>query len=109
MSERPPTTVLLPTTEWTDACAEVAEQLLAGDELLVVCDTEADPVADHPLPRRTSLVVAGDPDGCSGKANAIATGMQRAATDRASGRTTTSTTRQTGSTPSTPTTSVTAR
>ncbi len=82
MRERPPTTVLLPTTEWTDACTEVADQLRAGDELLVVCDAGTDPVAGHSLPERTSLVVAGDPRGCSGKANAVAAGMERAANDR---------------------------
>jgi len=82
MSERPPTTVVLPTVEWTDACDDVAGQLRAGDELLIVCDAETDPVAGRSLPPRTSLVVAGEPRGCSGKANAVAAGMERASNDR---------------------------
>ena len=82
MSERPATTVILPTVEWTDACSEVAGQLQAGDELLIVCDAGTDPVAGRSLPQRTSLVVAGEPRGCSGKANAVAAGMERATNDR---------------------------
>ncbi|WP_353634058.1 glycosyltransferase [Halobacterium sp. NMX12-1] len=80
----PPTTVLLPTVEWTDACEEVASQLRPEDELLVVCDTEADPVAERAgdLPEQTALVFAGEPEACSGKANAIAAGMEAAAHDR---------------------------
>ncbi|GAA0266941.1 glycosyltransferase [Halobacterium noricense] len=80
----PPTSVLLPTVEWTPACDEVAAQLGPDDELLVVCDTEADPVADRAgdLPEQTDLVFAGEPEGCSGKANAIAAGMEAAAHDR---------------------------
>ena len=37
--------VLLPTVEWGPACEQVAAQLDSGDELLVVCDTDSDPVA----------------------------------------------------------------
>jgi len=56
----------------------------AGDELLVVCDRPDDPVADRrgELPPRVRLVVAGEPEGCSGKANAIAAGMAAAVHDR---------------------------
>ncbi|MGB9965346.1 glycosyltransferase [Halobacterium hubeiense] len=80
----PPTSVLLPTVEWTPACDDVAAQLGPEDELLVVCDSPADPVADRAgdLPERVDLVVAGEPEGCSGKANAIAAGMDAAAHDR---------------------------
>ena len=83
MSERLPTSILLPTTKWTDACAELADQLEDGDELLVIHDGEDDPVTeqgDHPEGVR--LVAAGEPAGCSGKANAIAAGMEAARHDR---------------------------
>lgn len=92
-----PVSVILPTVRWTDACEEVAAQLrdpetfgassggeATGDELLVVCDRPDDPVADRrdELPPRVRLVVAGEPEGCSGKANAIAAGMAAAVHDR---------------------------
>jgi hypothetical protein len=104
-----PVSVLLPTVRWTDACDEVAAQLRgseafrgegeggegdddrdadgadpAADELLVVCDSPDDPVADRrgDLPPRVRIVIAGEPEGCSGKANAIAAGMEAAANDR---------------------------
>ena len=78
-----PTSVLLPTTEWTPACREVADQLGPADELLVVADDAADPVAGRDdLPRGVEVVLAGEPTGCSGKANAIAAGMEAAAHDR---------------------------
>ncbi|WP_049971096.1 glycosyltransferase [Haladaptatus cibarius] len=83
MSDRPPTSVLLPTTRWTDACAELAAQLGDSDELLIIHDDEDDPVIeqeDHPEGVR--FVVAGEPEGCSGKANAIAAGMKAARHDR---------------------------
>jgi glycosyltransferase involved in cell wall biosynthesis len=81
--ERPPTTVILPTVEWTAACGDVAAQLRPDDELLVVCDAADDPVAERSdLPAGVDVVVAGDPDGCSGKANAIDAGMERASNDR---------------------------
>ena len=114
---RPPTSVLLPTVRWTEACSEVAAQLGEGDELLVVCDTDDDPVAERRgggvgregdagedvereggasegvrreddageadgLPDGVRVVVAGEPEGCSGKANAIAAGMEAAGHDR---------------------------
>jgi len=78
-----PTTVLLPTTRWTSACDEVAGQLGPADELLVICDGVDDPVADRDeFPAGVEVVVAGDPSGCSGKANAIDAGMERASNDR---------------------------
>ncbi|MFO8116115.1 MAG: glycosyltransferase [Halorubrum sp.] len=132
-SERPhpPTSVLLPTVRWTEACSEVAAQLGDGDELLVICDTDDDPVAERrdggggaaddggtnggaaddggtnggaaddgganggaaddgganggaadALPDGVRLVLAGEPEGCSGKANAIAAGTEAAGGDR---------------------------
>jgi hypothetical protein len=83
MPSREPTSVLLPTVAWTEACDQVAAQLGPDDELLVIHDTDDDPVADRvPLPEGVRLVAAGDPVGCSGKANAIAVGMETARHDR---------------------------
>jgi len=82
--DHPPTSVLLPTVRWADACDEVAGQLGERDELLVICDTPDDPVADRrgTTPDGVRIVLAGEPEGCSGKANAIAAGMEAAAHDR---------------------------
>ncbi|MFD1640429.1 glycosyltransferase [Halohasta litorea] len=80
----PPTSVILPTVRPTDVVDEIATQLAAEDELLVVCDTESDPIAGtvDSLPEEVRLVVAGEPEGCSGKANAIAAGMAAADNER---------------------------
>lgn len=82
--ETPPTTIILPTTRWTTACEEVTDQLGPTDELLIVCDDDSDPVAGraNDLPGGVRLVFAGEPEGCSGKANAIATGMHASRNDR---------------------------
>jgi hypothetical protein len=82
--DRPPTSVLLPTVRWTDACDEVAAQLGERDELLVICDAPDDPVADRrgATPAGVRILRAGEPEGCSGKANAIAAGMAAADHDR---------------------------
>ncbi len=83
MATGPPTSVLLPTTQWTDACTQLADQLGGSDELLVIHDDESDPVAEREtVPDGVRLIAAGEPDGCSGKANAIATGMAAARHDR---------------------------
>ena len=83
MTDRPPVSVILPTTRWTDACTELAAQLEDGDELLVVHDVAADPVTERDvLVEGVRLVPAGEPAGCSGKANAIGTGMEAARHDR---------------------------
>ncbi|MDB2239425.1 hypothetical protein PM026_16850, partial [Halorubrum ezzemoulense] len=74
-----PTSILLPTVSWTPACGDVAAQLGSEDELLIIHDTEDDPVTDRErFPENVRLVPAGDPVGCSGKANAIAAGMEAA-------------------------------
>lgn len=80
----PPISVLLPTVRWTDACEAVAGQLGERDELLVICDTGDDPVAERrgTTPDGVRIVLAGEPEGCSGKANAIAVGMEAAERDR---------------------------
>ncbi|MFH5801769.1 glycosyltransferase family 2 protein [Haladaptatus sp. CMAA 1911] len=83
MSDHPPTSVLLPTTRWTDACAQLAAQLGDSDELLIIHDNGDDPVTErenHPTGVR--FVAAGKPEGCSGKANAIAAGMEAACHNR---------------------------
>jgi len=79
-----PTTIILPTVRQTDVVGQLADQLAPGDELLVVCDCETDPIAREAdsFPPGVRLVVAGDPVGCSGKANAIAAAMETARTDR---------------------------
>lgn len=79
-----PATVILPTMGWNNACEEVAEQLRPTDELLVVCDRAIESVVERvdDYPDNVRLVVAGEPEGCSGKANAIAAGMEAAETDR---------------------------
>ncbi|WP_245810721.1 glycosyltransferase [Halorubrum halodurans] len=84
MTDPPPTSVLLPTVRWTDACAEVAAMLRADDELLVIADDADDPVADRrgETDDGVRVVLAGEPEGCSGKANAIAAGMETARHDR---------------------------
>lgn len=84
MSSHPPTSVLLPTVSPTPVIEEVAAQLGPSDELLIVCDADSDPIADRAaaLPEGVRVVVAGEPEGCSGKANAIAAGMEAAKHDR---------------------------
>lgn len=96
MENRPPTSVILPTVRPTPVVGELADQLGEDDELLVVCDSEDDPVAtaiagdssddgDDPAVSTSAsirLIVAGEPAGCSGKANAIAAGMAAAEADR---------------------------
>ncbi|GEM_PF-260367 len=104
MDSRPAISVILPTVRPTAVIDEVANQLGERDELLLVCDQPDDPVAaaygvdsavdtdestESPhsvsiasLPASTRLVFAGDPVGCSGKANAIAAGMEIATHDR---------------------------
>ncbi len=84
MTVSPPTSVLLPITRWTVACEHVASQLRSVDELLIVADKASDSIVDHvdDLPENVRLVIAGDPQGCSGKANAIAAGMETARHDR---------------------------
>ncbi|SDK34266.1 glycosyltransferase [Natronorubrum texcoconense] len=69
--------IILPTHRWTPAAEIVVDTLRDDDELLVVCDSHEDPVVDD-APSRATVVTAGEPVGCSGKANALATGMERA-------------------------------
>lgn len=80
--QRDPVSVIVPTLRWVPACRQLADQLGPEDELLVVCDDEADPVADREVPDGVKVLVAGEPEGCSGKANAMACGMADAANDR---------------------------
>ncbi len=74
--------IILPTFEWTTSCEQLARQLEPEDELLVVCDSESDPVAGVDLPDGATLLVAGEPEGCSGKANAVALALEHASQDR---------------------------
>lgn len=79
---REPVSVILPTLEWGPVPEQLAAQLRPGDELLVVCDSASDPVFGRETPERVEVLAAGEPDGCSGKANAMACGMERARNDR---------------------------
>ena len=82
MDDRDPVSVLLPTVEWNTACERLAAQLRPGDELLVLCDTTADLVADRDPSDGVEIHVAGELEGCSGKANALAAGMSEASNNR---------------------------
>jgi glycosyltransferase involved in cell wall biosynthesis len=78
--------VLLPTREWTEACEELVAQIDGADELFFICDTPTDPVMtqsrDRDFPPNVDVLVAGQPDGCSGKANALSHGIERASHER---------------------------
>lgn len=78
MTDREPASILLPTMKWNTACAQLAAQLAPDDELLIICDTDQDPVAQHDPPDGVRILTAGEPEGCSGKANALAHGMAQA-------------------------------
>ena len=84
MQERPtaPVSVVLPTREWTDACAEVAAQTAPDDEFVIACDSPHDPVVESAAEAAATVVVAGEPAGCSAKCNALAAGIERATHDR---------------------------
>jgi len=103
--DSPPTSVLLPTVRWTDACAQVAGQLGERDELLVICDTADDPVADRreTTPDGVRIVLAGEPEGAP-EGERHRTGMEVAEHDRVVWTDDDLHTRATGSQRSTPTT-----
>lgn len=76
---------ILPTRDGDGVARTVAADAAPEDELLVVCDAPSDPVADAVEGIRESaggtaveLVVAGEPEGCSAKCNALAAGIERA-------------------------------
>ncbi|WP_243637768.1 glycosyltransferase [Natrarchaeobius oligotrophus] len=48
----------------------------------MVCDSEDDPIASEELPEEARLLIAGESEGCSGKANAVAFALERASQDR---------------------------
>lgn len=80
--EREAVSVLLPTLQWGPACDELSSQIDEKDELLLICDTDEDPIASREPPPNVEVLTAGEPTGCSGKANALAYGMERAEHDR---------------------------
>ena len=83
MANHSPLSVILPTVRWTETSAELAGQLGPDDELLVIHDDEDDPVTElDDLPEGVRLIAAGEPERCSGKANAIVAGMEAARHDR---------------------------
>ncbi|MDY7082538.1 MAG: glycosyltransferase, partial [Halobacteria archaeon] len=77
--------VILPAREWTPACEELAEQVGENDEnddeLIIVCDTEDDEVMEYHDPPEVKVVASGEPTGCSGKCNAVATGIEETESD----------------------------
>lgn len=80
---KPATTIILPTQRKTPVVEEVISQLSEKDELLVACDSEQDAVADSDFDsEQVRIIVAGEPEGCSGKANAIYHGMKAAENNR---------------------------
>lgn len=82
-TERPETSIILPTRSSSDVIEELEDQLQRGDELLLVCDTEEDPIAEKTFDsEQVKVVKAGEPEGCSGKANAIHEGMREAENNR---------------------------
>ncbi|WP_336364691.1 hypothetical protein [Halalkalicoccus salilacus] len=50
-------------------------QLEDRDELLLIYDVGDDPITEQHTPEGVRLVAAGEPEHCSGTANAIAVGM----------------------------------
>jgi hypothetical protein len=80
--DRSSVSIILPTREWGVACEQLSAQLKPGDELLVVCDTDSDPVVDRDPPDGVRILTAGQPTGCAAKANAVAYGMEQATNDR---------------------------
>ena len=79
------TSIVLPTRTWGDCCDQLARQLTDDDELIVVCDDDEDPVrrsAAATAATNVSVVAAGDPSQCSGKANAVAAGIEHASSER---------------------------
>lgn len=71
--------VIIPTLSWTSACEQVYQQLDDGDELIAVCDSESDPLSKQDTPSDIKVLVAGEPEGCSGKCNALAEALEQAA------------------------------
>ncbi|PSH00637.1 MAG: glycosyl transferase, partial [Nanohaloarchaea archaeon SW_7_46_7] len=57
-------------------------QMSEEDELIVVCDSEDDSIAQSSFESKVKLVVAGEPENCSGKANAIYHGMKASKNNR---------------------------
>lgn len=80
------TSVLLPTKEWTETSEELIAHIDETDELFFICDTSTDPVMirsrSRDFPSNVSVLVAGQPDGCSGKAQALAHGLEHASHER---------------------------
>lgn len=85
MSEKglyPATSIILPTRTETSVVEEVKDQMSENDELIVVCDSEEDSIAQSGFDSKINLVVAGEPENCSGKANAIYHGMKASKNNR---------------------------
>lgn len=83
MSSSAPVSIVHPTIHRVPSCETLLDQMEDADELLVVCDSTEDPVYEWAtcLHDSVRVVVAGEPTGCSGKANAIAAGLEAAEND----------------------------
>lgn len=70
--------VVLPTRRRTPALGALADQLGPGDSLLVVADAPDDEAVRWATEAGddVDVLVAGDPEGCSGKANAVAAALE---------------------------------
>ena len=84
VASNPATSIILPTTSYNEVIEQLSSQLSEKDELIVVYDTEKDPIADSDIDSKSQvkLLEAGEPEGCSGKANAIYHGMKAAENNR---------------------------
>lgn len=76
-----PVSVVLPTRDWTAACDELTAQIRPEDELILACDRPSDPVVDAADGTVARVVVAGEPERCSAKCNALAAGLEEATED----------------------------
>lgn len=76
--------VVLPTDRWTAACDHLAAQIRTREtaEFVIACDRPDDPVVAASEGTVATVVVAGEPRGCSAKCNALAAGLERASGER---------------------------
>jgi hypothetical protein len=74
------TSVILPTRNWTLTVEDTADVIDDPSELIIVCDGADDPVINA-APNWKTVGPAGEPDGCSEGAHALATGIEVATDD----------------------------
>lgn len=74
--------ILLPAIEWTDSCQQLVDQKTEDDEIIVACDSADQPIVEQAADKPVTVVVAGEPDGCSGKCNALAAALEAVSDDQ---------------------------